>query len=189
MTSYTEQNGEISQFAYGERDSGDPNSIVLDSKSSSADKVSSSSISKGIISTSKLYPVDFEGLKVRRMMHLVAKAVELCEESRSALQNGDVVNADNTILFLHPMLTELFLLREIGDGFGAAISSLMNVFENHATEPFSLSQLDTILKVLTFIKENPRMSFDQALDLDDFLEEAGLNTEAPLLKHIVDWLE
>jgi len=109
----------------------------------------------------------------------LAAAKEAVQESLEALKRGELISADDSMQRLQALLPELFYCRDLGDGFGAIINALKFSFENAHGTPFSEGQIRLIGRVVERIRQEPFLHFEQAAELVEKLEDAGLKVDPP----------
>jgi len=89
------------------------------------------------------------------------------------------------MLRLQVLLPELFCCREIGDGFGAIVNALKYSFANASGNLFTRGQLETIVRVLSTLSNEPFLRFETAVDLISDLEDSGLDVDPPVIAELL----
>ena len=111
----------------------------------------------------------------------LARAVDLLEEGRravirslEAVSEGHEIAADDAMQELQALLPELFLCRDLGDGYAAIVAGLHFAFENRRGQALEEHQIRAVQRVLTELHMAPFMSMTSGYLLLARLEENGL---------------
>jgi hypothetical protein len=134
-----------------------------------------------------LYPATKESAPdVLIALGLLADAIALLEEARTASKARDMVMADRYVQRFQAALPGLFTPRGIGDGYGVIINSLHFAFINQRGKPLSFDQLTTVWRVLRELRNGPFVQFEQALDYVGELETSGLQIDPEAISELLD---
>lgn len=85
-------------------------------------------------------------------------------------------------------MDELFCNREVGDGFGMVINSLLSLFENLDGSFLNSNQLTNIIRTLQVLRVKPFLTEPEAIELTQYLEDTGIEIEPKGFKNLVDFL-
>jgi hypothetical protein len=147
---------------------------------------SRSSAAPAVIEIDKLYPATQDSSSdVITALTLLAEAIELIGEARTASQKKDIVTSDRYAQRFQATLPLLFKPRKIGDGYAVIVNSLHFAFINLRGRPLSFEQLTTVWRVLRELRNRPFVPFEQALDYVGDLEECGFQVDPPNVPELV----
>jgi hypothetical protein len=117
----------------------------------------------------------------------IVEALQLLTECASHLiaashidPTVDFVAYDEQIMRASERLQKLYALRDIGDGFGAAINAVLWAIHNRLAEPLTAKQMAAVLDVINQLRKRPLLHFDSSMSLQDQLEDSDLNIEPPV---------
>ena len=106
-----------------------------------------------------------------------------------ALSNeNQTILADDAIQRFEATLPELFACRVVGDGFAAVTNALVHGLDNRQGELLSAKQIQTLRTVVTNLRKQPFLSFDDAIDSVMEMESAGFIVEPQGFEALADWL-
>jgi hypothetical protein len=118
---------------------------------------------------------------------LLTQALRLVGEGIQLLPE-DPLAADLNVQSLRPVLRKLFMSRQIGDGFGAVVDSLISALDNNRGMPLSERRFAAVHNVLLKLHDEPFLSFSSAINVIEDIERAGFSTEPPGFEQLADWL-
>jgi len=105
-----------------------------------------------------------------------------------AAAEADPVGSDLHLQALRPLLRKLFMCRAIGDGFGAIVDALISALENNRGRPLETVQLQALRNALVKLREEPFLSFANAMKIIEDVELVGFSTQPPGFEQLADWL-
>lgn len=105
---------------------------------------------------------------------LLSEAAGACAQAIDAEERADKFRADDCMLKVQALVTELIGLRAIGDGLGIVATSLMFAFINKGGVPFTKTEMRAVLRTLNSLRTAPFSSVESAVGVTGILEEAGL---------------
>ena len=127
-------------------------------------------------------------LRLTTAFQLLDEAASHTVEALAAKETGDELAADTALFKVQALMPELFCYRVLGDSFGATINALHHALKNGLANPLTIPQIKAIEKALKKLRAEPFLSFDEATDMVEELEEVGLNTSPAAFKYLADWL-
>jgi hypothetical protein len=134
-----------------------------------------------------LYPATKESAPdVLIALGLLADAIALLENARTAVKAKDLVMADRYVQRFQADLPGLFKPRGIGDGYAVIINSLHFAFINQRGKLLSFDQLTTVWRVLRELRNGPFVQFEQALNYVEELETSGLQIDPEAISELLD---
>ncbi len=138
------------------------------------------------ISIDQLYHAE-EGAKPEliRALSIMADGIEALGQSRRAIQESNLMLADQVLLKFQSLLPDLFGCRKIGDGFANVINSIHFAFVNRKGKPLSLGETTSVWRVMKELRNGPFLSFDGSLEFVAQLEDAGLAVFPSVLADLV----
>lgn len=142
------------------------------------------------IPTEDLYPLgDHLSSPLTTAFRLLAEATEKVNEAYDSFKNDDLISSNDAILHILAILPELFLCKEISEGFGTIINALFDSMKNHDKNGvYSLEQINMIRICLKRLATEPYIEFMDAIDIIMKLEETGFIVEPPHIEHFVEIL-
>jgi hypothetical protein len=105
---------------------------------------------------------------------LLSEAAFACVEAIDAEENSKRFRADDCMLRVQAISSQLFDFRSLGDGFGIVSTALMFAFINKNGMPFSKAEMYAVLRVLKTLRSAPFSSMENAVTITGILEQAGL---------------
>lgn len=143
---------------------------------------------KGYIPTEDLYPVrDRFNSALSSAFQLLRESLDHINESVRMLDE-DLMSSDDALQKFQALLPELFCCRDLGDGFGAIISSIYHAINNMTGTPLNESQLIAIRNILKRIHSEPFIGYEEAVEEIMLLESAGFEVALPHFKFVADLL-
>ncbi len=112
----------------------------------------------------------------------------MCNLLVKFFEEGNEVYSDVYVLEFQGLLEELFCNREVSDGFGIVINSLLSVFENLKGNFLDINQITAILRTLQIMRGKPFITDTEAIELTQRLEDLGLQLEPIGFNNLVDFL-
>jgi len=144
---------------------------------------------KETIPTKDLYPLSNElNQPLSSAFQLLDEGIQYISEAISFFIENDMFSSDDEVQKLQVLLPELFCCRDLGDGFGAIINSIFNALKNYSGKPLNQKQLQRINKLLKRIRTEPYISFEEAIEEIELLEEVGFEVEPEYIKFAADLL-
>lgn len=141
------------------------------------------------ISTKELYPLASEINPIlATAFHLLEEGVGHINLAIRKLEEGDSISSDDEVQHFQALLPELFCCRNLGDGFGAIISSVFHSLRNLDGNPANDEQLKAIKNIVCRISTEPFILFDEAVNEIIKLEDVGLTIEPEHYKFAADLL-
>ena len=138
----------------------------------------------------KLYPSASEvSTSISVIQRLLGEAYKRASDSIEALDNGDVVAADDQMQHLKALIPELCCWPDIGDPFLTVVIGIFHGLQNTSGEPTSKSQTQAIRFAIHKINSEPFLSYDDALDVVRYMEETGLVVEPAEFEYLADMLD
>ncbi len=138
------------------------------------------------LTQSELYPVrqafSREHITALRLLSL---AIGRSQHAMQFITDENVLAADTEIQKLQVLLPELFCCRTLGDGFGMVVNALMSSFEGLGGDTPNATQVRSICKMLTVLRNKPFLSADEADEEVASLEAVGLS---PYPAELLDFL-
>jgi hypothetical protein len=146
-------------------------------------------ITKPRIPLSELYPLTHE-LKpeLGAAISLLEEGINHIDVAINMIIENDIISSDDAIQRFQALLPELFCCRNLGDGFGAIVTSIFNSLTNLEGVPANLEQLEVIRKITARILTEPFIVFDEAVDEIMLFEKVGLISESSHFEFIADLL-
>jgi len=174
-------------------ESGDADATTYGDRSNGKSKVTVSNetigpFSESLISPRDLYPLHAERMLLSTALQLLDEGMNYLNDSIGMFDDGDRLGSDDALQHFQALLPELFSCRELGDGFGAIVSSVFHSLKNLDGGPLSGKQLQTLRQIVRRISTEPYISFDEALDELEVLQDAGLEVQPPYFKFAADLL-
>jgi hypothetical protein len=140
-----------------------------------------------IISTKALYPPsDLPRSPLSDALRNLDEALEYIDSALKALECGEFLSADDKIIHFQGILPELFCSRSLGDGFGMVINAMMIALRNDDVTPLEEKQIRAIRISLIHLMRKPLLSENEAVNLLERLDQAGLETDPPELDFVAD---
>lgn len=136
--------------------------------------------------TETLYPPDG---RIHKLLLLLQENAGLVAQALTLLKDDDLIGSDDKIIQLHLSLPELFCYRDIGDGFGVIINGLYHALQNNNGMPLSENRLAAINTVIEALTVEPFISFDDALEHLDTLEDAGFDLSPSEMSRLMDAID
>lgn len=144
-------------------------------------------VNEHLIDLRQIYPDPGDG--VATAMRVLAESIDACQQAIEAKRQGQELRADSSMLTTQSLLPDLIAVQRIGEGFGIVVSSLVFSFANQAGLPFSLEQMNMLLRAYKAVWQAPFMSLDRAVALTDELENVGLKVDPAPLTNLYVWAE
>lgn len=135
-----------------------------------------------------IYPEIQSSSILGTILNLLDKSLETIQLAKRELEQGNEVYSDVYVLEFQGLLDELFCNREVGDGFGMVINSLLSLFENLDGNFLNIIQITTIYRILHVIRAKPFLSESEAIELTQYLEDSELEIEPKGFNNLVDFL-
>jgi len=135
-----------------------------------------------------IYPEIQSSSTLGTILNLFDRSLETIQLAKQELEQGNEVYSDVYVLEFQGILDELFCNREVGDGFGIVINSLISLFENLDGKFLNVNQLTTIYRILHVMRAKPFLSESEAIELTQHLEDSGLEIEPKGFNNLVDFL-
>lgn len=143
----------------------------------------------GYISTEDLYPVREQYNPVLTIaMQLLEEGIDYIKESVRMCLDEDWISSDDAVQRFQALLPEMFCCRDLGDGFGAIISSVYHAINNMNDSTLNKSQLQAILYIIKRIHTEPFIEYEEAVEEIMHLESAGFEVSPPHFKFVADLL-
>lgn len=143
---------------------------------------------RGYIPTEDLYPIREQyNPTLSTAIKLLEEGIDLIKESVRMFFDGDWISSDDAMQRFQALLPELFCCRDLGDSFGAIISSIYHAI-NNMKAPLNESQLRAILDILKRIHTEPFIEYEEAVEEILHLESAGFEVSPPHFKFVADLL-
>lgn len=120
-----------------------------------------------------------------KALGLLADGIGFLERARAETRTGNVLVADRFVQRFQRLLPDLFSARAIGDGFGVVVNSIHIAFINQHGRPLSLDQLTALWRVLKELRTRPYLTFDQALEYIEQIEDAELQVDPAILSELL----
>lgn len=127
------------------------------------------------ISIDDLYGSDDEDDYVIGALAIVDQAISKVRMAITASVKKRHIESDDAVQHFTALLPELFMYRDIGDGFGTIVIALFHSLKNSAQSPLDSKQLREILGSLILIRREPFLTHDACLFQIDKLESVLLN--------------
>ena len=144
---------------------------------------------QGYIATEDLYPDrDIFNPTLSAAIQLLGESLDHINESVRMLLDKDSISSDDALQRFQALLPELFCCRDLGDGFGAIISSIYHAVNNMKPVPLGESQLTAIRNILRRIHSEPFIGYEEAIEEIMLLESAGFEVAPPHFKFVADLL-
>ena len=144
---------------------------------------------QGYISTEDLYPVREEYNPVLTMaMQLLEEGIDYIKESVRTCVEEDWISSDDAVQRFQALLPEMFCCRDLGDGFGAIISSVYHAINNMNDATLNKRHLQAILYILKRIHSEPFIEYEEAVEEIMHLESAGFEVSPSHFKFVADLL-
>jgi hypothetical protein len=138
-----------------------------------------------LIDIDHLYPkTDGPTPHLVQVLEILGQAIGVLEQARSTLR-GNPMESDRTLLRFPVLLRDLFKYRGIGDGFGLIVNSLHFALINQRGKPLNFDQVTTIWRIVKELRTKPVLSFDEALNYVEELEEVRLEVDPSILSELV----
>lgn len=123
-------------------------------------------------------------LLLGRALQLLRDCTERLVRAQRFLSDGKKLDSDYEVSLVQGDLPELFCCKSVSESFGVIVLSVYYALENRRGSPLSDNQLSAIRKVIRLLCTQIFMSYEDALDLLDELEEAGLKIDPPEFSHL-----
>jgi hypothetical protein len=138
---------------------------------------------------SELYPLTHE-LKpeLGTALSLLEEGIKDIDVAINMIIENELISSDDAIQRFQALIPELFCCRNLGDGFGAIVSSIFNALRNLEGIPANLEQLKVIKNITTRILTEPFIAFDEAVDEIMLFEAVGLISEPSHFEYAADLL-
>lgn len=143
-------------------------------------------VAVAVISIDQLYHAE-EGSRpdLIRALSIMANGIEALELSRRAIQDGNLMLADQFLLSFQSLLPDLFGCRKIGDGFANTINAIHFAFVNRKGKPLTFDQTNLLWRIMKELRNGPFLSFDMSLEFVSQLEDASLAVYPSILADLL----
>jgi hypothetical protein len=111
------------------------------------------------------------------------------QELNSFLSEETFPNRSRCLMRSRAYLAQAFELKNMGDGFRAAVNGISCALSHHEEEPPSESQVALIISSLDELMLAPLLDFDASMEILDRLEEHSLDIEPPQFSEFLDLLD
>ncbi len=122
---------------------------------------------------------------LRNGITLLGESINVLEQAKEAVEADDKLMAQDAITRLRPVLMELFCCRDIGDGFGEIVRACQVAVLNLGDDTPSRDQVVELKWVLSRIRKEPFISFEDAVVPVISLENSGLVVDEVSVTEIV----
>jgi hypothetical protein len=141
------------------------------------------------LTTEEVYrALEFTTVEMRSALRLLRDAIGWCDRALSADSLGELFQADDAMVNVQIIMPELFCCRALGDGLAEIVNAIQSSFENLKGGAFERSQISSIRRALIAIQNEPRLSFERALEFVGAMESTGLMVEPALIDTLSEWL-
>jgi hypothetical protein len=123
---------------------------------------------------------------IKRARQLLSNIDQRAAAAHLAYTSEDEIGADQQTMLLRTDLLELFLCRSVFESLATVVVALHYSLHNQHGSPLNAKQLFTIRKVVQHVREDMFLSFEEALDLVDSLEESGMIVDPPEATALTD---
>jgi hypothetical protein len=136
------------------------------------------SASDGYLSASVLRKLDHDS-ELGRFVGLIDLVLERCLECQHLMKSGDLLGADDQFIGCKPILTEMFMFRDLSDAVGLIVLKCLQVAASVAVIVDAPELPKVLERALTRVRAAPFMSFQQACSLSDDIEASASLSPLP----------
>lgn len=141
------------------------------------------------LTTEEVYrALEFTTVELRSALRLLRDAIGWCDRALSADTLGELFQADDAMVNVQMIMPELFCCRALGDGLAEIVNAIQSSFENLKGMTLEGPQVSSIRRALVAIQNEPRLSFDRALEFVGAMESTGLIVEPAPIDALSEWL-
>ena len=110
-------------------------------------------------------------------LELLATCAQRIREATDAWNDENRIASDDAMQRLIVLLPESFSCRGLGDGFGAIVNATFHGLRNLEGIPPSKEQIEQIGQLFVFLRSQPFLTFETAVEQITKLEDRGLKVE------------
>lgn len=131
--------------------------------------------SKSIQAIEDIYPETITG-EMGTVLELLTKSFDLLDNALKIFEDA-MIKSDEYVQQFQFLLPDLFYFRNIGEGYGIIISTLLVAFSNRMGVPIEKNQLMVIRKIILNLKNEPLLDSNKAIEYCDEIEDSGFTLE------------
>ena len=122
---------------------------------------------------------------LRSGINLLDESIDVLEQAKDAVEENDELMAQDAVTRLRPVLTELFICRDLGDGFAEIVRACQTAARNLGDNTPSLDQVVELKWALNRLRKEPFISFEDAIVLVMGLDNSDLVVDEASITEIV----